>query len=173
MKIIDGFDGEYHFLSNFAASRFVCQFTVDDGTGFEYLPVPYEAPTLEHAYQASKTRNRQEIHDIMRAPTAGKSKRLGRKATMRKDWDRIKDNVMLELLTKKFEDPYLRDLLLRTGSAILVEGNTWHDNYWGDCHCENRDGLHPECRKDGKNMLGYLLMQLRDRIRRDKDADAQ
>jgi predicted NAD-dependent protein-ADP-ribosyltransferase YbiA (DUF1768 family) len=40
----------------------------------------------------------------------------------------------------------------------LVEGNTWHDPFWGDCHCGR-------CPADGENMLGGVLMELRDTLR--------
>lgn len=174
MKTIDRFEGKYYFLSNFAASRFIWNFTLYNAKGeITHIPMPYECPTVEHAYQALKTLNAQEMYNILRAGTAGKSKRLGRKATMRPDWDEVKDNAMLQLLNKKFADPYLREKLLETGEAVLIEGNSWHDNYWGDCDCANADGEHPECLEKGKNMLGYLLMQVRDRIRREQDEAAE
>ena len=47
------------------------------------------------------------------------------------------------------------------GIILLIEGNTWHDNYWGDCSC-NR------CKsKSGENMLGILLMELRDKLNKE------
>jgi len=170
MVVIDRFDGKYHFLSNFAASRFVWNFTMYNKAGeITHIPMPFECPTVEHPYQALKTLDTQEMYNILRAGTAGKAKRLGRKATMRPDWNEVKDNFMLQLLEKKFSDPYLREKLLETNGHVLIEGNTWHDNYWGDCYCENESGEHPECLETGKNMLGYLLMQLRDRIRRENE----
>ena len=44
---------------------------------------------------------------------------------------------------------------LATGGAVLVEGNTWHDNYWGCCTCSRCAG------RRGRNNLGRLLMKLR------------
>jgi predicted NAD-dependent protein-ADP-ribosyltransferase YbiA (DUF1768 family) len=43
----------------------------------------------------------------------------------------------------------------------MIEGNWWHDNFWGDCYCNNKSGKHPECLKPGLNKLGLLLMNLR------------
>jgi predicted NAD-dependent protein-ADP-ribosyltransferase YbiA (DUF1768 family) len=60
---------------------------------------------------------------------------------------------MLTLLREKFRDWNLRDRLLNTGDAILIEGNTWHDTYWGHCIC-------PRCH-GGANFLGILLTQVR------------
>ena len=66
---------------------------------------------------------------------------------------------MLLCLRLKFrQNPRLRECLLSTQDAVLVEGNTWHDNYWGNCRCR-------KCRRHkGLNRLGRLLMQVRAEI---------
>jgi ribA/ribD-fused uncharacterized protein len=62
------------------------------------------------------------------------------------------------LRLKFTQNPELRRRLLDTGDAVLVEGNTWHDNYWGTCTFRR-------CSKTkGKNMLGKLLMQVRQEL---------
>jgi predicted NAD-dependent protein-ADP-ribosyltransferase YbiA (DUF1768 family) len=53
----------------------------------------------------------------------------------------------------------LAEKLLATGEEILVEGNTWHDNFWGRCSCRN-------CRGKGVNHLGQLLMERRAALHR-------
>ena len=61
---------------------------------------------------------------------------------------------MLEALQAKFtQHPELRDVLLATGDANLVE-HTDNDAYWAD----GGDG-------SGKNMLGKLLMRVREQLR--------
>lgn len=61
---------------------------------------------------------------------------------------------MREALWAKFtQHPPLREKLLATGSARLVE-HTKRDAYWGD----GGDG-------SGKNRLGILLMEIRDRLK--------
>jgi hypothetical protein len=57
----------------------------------------------------------------------------------------------------------LRKKLLATGDATLIEGNYWHDNYWGVCTCENcvSNGI------VGRNRLGTLLMKVREEIKND------
>ena len=66
---------------------------------------------------------------------------------------------MLDGLRYKFAIPELRDKLLATGDQYLEEGNSWHDNYWGNCDC-------PRCKDTmGRNMLGQLLMQVREEIK--------
>ena len=68
---------------------------------------------------------------------------------------------MREVVICKFmQNPDLMKKLLATGDAKLVEGNTWHDNYWGICRCGSRD----KC-GTGSNMLGKILMQVRDTYR--------
>jgi len=84
--------------------------------------------------------------------TPALAKKVGRRVAMRADWDMIKVGVMKELLTLKFADPELRRALLKTGDAVLIEGNTWNDRFWGVCAGQ------------GKNMLGKLLMEVRKDI---------
>ena len=70
---------------------------------------------------------------------------------LRQDWEHVKEDVMRAALTAKFtQHPALRELLLRTRKAELVE-HTPRDRYWGD----GGNGR-------GKNRLGELLMELRE-----------
>jgi ribA/ribD-fused uncharacterized protein len=143
---IDDFRGNYHFLSNFAPAGVTL-----DGMQF---------PTVEHAYQAAKTLEPEERQQILEASTPGLARKMGRKLTQRPDWPEIKVKVMQDLVAQKFNaHPDLVKLLLATGRAELVEGNTWHDNFWGDCRC-------PRCAEvTGRNQLGRLLMDVRERLR--------
>jgi hypothetical protein len=141
--MIDTFDGTDRFLSNFFPSEISVS-----GKKF---------PTVEHAYQAAKTTDAGEQERIRKAKSAGEAKKLGRKATMRMDWESSKLQVMESLLRLKFEDPDLKRRLLETGNEELVEGNHWHDNFWGVCNCS-------KCKKAGKNNLGRLLMRIREEI---------
>ena len=120
--MIKNFEGEYAFLSNFYFSPMI----IDN--------VVYT--TNEHFFQAMKSLNPKERQAIALAPTPGKAKRLGRKVSLRKDWEDIKEEVMLTGLRRKFSNPELRKKLLATGNEELIEGTTWHDNYWGICDCE-------------------------------------
>ena len=137
--MIDCFDGEFAFLSNFHPSM------ITDGN--EWFP------TVEHYFQAAKTTNMEEYKAIAAALTPGQAKRLGRKVTLRPDWEEVKDQVMLEALRKKFSIPILREQLLATENKYLIEGNTWGDKYWGVCEGE------------GLNHLGALLMRVREELK--------
>ena len=155
-SVVMSFDGEYAFLSNFYDSPI--EFMTVDGKKMI-------APTVEHAFQAEKAMFSQEQEAIINAATPGKAKRLGRHVLLRPDWEDVKDEVMEEFVSRKFQIPKLRDKLLATGDANLVEGNTWHDNYWGICTCS-------KCINspvvDGKNKLGTILMKVRDSIREEE-----
>lgn len=138
------FDGKYAFLSNFASSP------------FEVGGVTF--PTVEHWFQAWKSLDEAEFMEIAAADTPGKAKRLGRHVTLRPDWEEIKVDVMRQGLRHKFAIPEFRNQLLATGDEELMEGNTWHDNTWGNCVCQKCQNI------PGRNMLGMLLMQLRQEI---------
>lgn len=138
--MIKKFDGEYRFLSNFYPVSLSFE-----GRCF---------PSSEHAYQAAKTLNPGQKMLIQAASGPGMAKRLGSKVDLRKDWEQVKDRIMKEILLEKFRNKSLEGKLLGTGTEILVEGNTWHDNYWGSCICAR-------CGDRGRNKLGKILMDLR------------
>lgn len=142
MGLISEFRGPYHFLSNFYPSPIM----VD---GMRY-------PTVEHAFQAAKTRDKIWREKIRTAETPSRAKLLGRRCPMRDDWEQKKLEVMEYLLTIKFKSPALQRRLMETGNEILIEGNTWGDTYWGAVRSR-----HNENYWEGENQLGQLLMKLR------------
>lgn len=146
MDIIDNFHDTHYFLSNF----FIAPMTVD-GKLFQ---------TNEHFFQASKASDEETFEVIRLLKTASQTKRMGREIRMKKNWENIKNEVMLRGLRAKFTLLDMRQQLLDTGNATLIEGNNWHDQYWGRCDCSNHGGV-------GENWLGRLLMQVRDEIRKE------
>lgn len=139
MNKINGFSGEYGFLSNFYPSLISIE-------NINY-------PTVEHAFQAAKTNNIDDKLKIANNNDPSVAKKLGRKVKLRKDWEQIKDDIMYELLKLKFNIPELKQKLLNTKDAELIEDNWWNDQYWG------------VCRGKGKNMLGKLLMKVRSELK--------
>ena len=113
-------------------------------------------PTAEHFFQSFKTRDSALQKEIRLADFPGAARQLGQKVPLRDDWDRIKYLVMTFVIHKKFgDDLKLLKRLYATEERPLIEGNYWHDNYWGNCYC-------PRCRKiKGQNKLGKILMQTR------------
>ena len=138
------FDGDYAFLSNFYPSTIY-----HDGITY---------PTNEHFFQAMKTLDISERKAIAAAETPGLAKRMGRNVKLRPDWEKIKVDVMRLGLILKFTDAELAEKLVATGDEELVEGNWWHDNTWGNCHCTACS------RKGGRNLLGMLLMEVRKEL---------
>lgn len=116
-------------------------------------------PTTEHYFQAMKfPEDRERQAWIRQAKTPGLAKRRAwaKGAVLRADWDTHRIQVMLHALRAKFtQHPDLRELLLSTGAEELVE-HSFRDRYWGD----GGDG-------SGQNMLGRLLMQVREELRSD------
>jgi N-glycosidase YbiA len=116
-------------------------------------------PTSEHYFQAQKFVGTEYEEEIRQAKSPMIAARLGRsrKKPLRKDWESSKDNIMRKTLQAKFTQHLdLRSLLLSTGDATIVE-HTDKDDYWGD----GGDG-------GGRNRLGILLMELRDKLRTEK-----
>lgn len=144
-KGIYEFKGRYRFLSNFAPSP------------FEWNGVL--ANTVEHHFNAAKTLNPFERAQVYAQTSAADAKKVGRQVTLRPEWDdRIRFEVMTELLRLKFSDPVLRDQLLNTWPLYLVEGNRWHDQTWGNCLCDRHAEEH------GANHLGKTLMYIRNEM---------
>jgi ribA/ribD-fused uncharacterized protein len=143
--MINCFDGKYAFLSNF----YNCPITYN---GLTYL-------NNEATFQAQKTIDESIRKEFTLLPP-NLAKRKGRKITLRSDWEYIKDKVMYEICLQKF-NPYNNEKLLKqlieTGTETIVEGNYWHDNYWGNCSCKKCKSI------VGKNMLGKILMKIRNK----------
>jgi ribA/ribD-fused uncharacterized protein len=133
------FDDEYEFLSNFFPSKIT------------YEGVTY--PTVEHAFQAQKTLDNDHRIRMSKYAKPNEAKRAGGRLKLRKDWEEVKFQIMLELVRLKFrKGSKLAKELLHTGNAKLVEGNWWNDVTWGVCGGR------------GKNWLGKILMQIREEL---------
>lgn len=113
-------------------------------------------PTSEHYFQAQKFAGEPDEEEVRRANKPMLAAQMGRdrKRPLRRDWEAVKEQVMLDALRAKFtQHEELREILLGTGEAVLVE-HTANDSYWGD----GGDG-------SGKNRLGALLMRVREELR--------
>lgn len=138
VQAVREFQGQYRFLSNFWPCRVVLDREVYS--------------SIEHAYQAAKTTD-PVMRGVIRLGTAAEAKRIGKDLSRnpRPGWnDAYKLKVMRDLVEQKFTvNRVLRQQLLDTGAAELVEGNWWHDQFWG------------VCRGKGLNHLGKILMEVR------------
>lgn len=134
---IKSFRDEYSFLSN----MYLCKVT--------YQGLTYESS--ESAFQAQKDPSKSSEFVGLNPVT---SKRKGRKVSLRSDWEEVKVEIMEEILRCKFDqNPDLKEKLLNTGNQLLIEGNSWGDRFWG------------VCKEEGRNMLGKLLMKIREGYR--------
>lgn len=123
--------------------------------GFEIEGVYYK--TCEHYFQAMKfVGSPADMEAVRTASTPKAAANIGRdrKRPLRPDWEAVKDDIMRVGVLKKFETHAdIREILLSTGDAPIVE-NAPKDYYWGS----GADGT-------GKNMLGVILMETRQRLR--------
>ena len=142
MDILE-FQGDSRWLSNF----WPCVVWLD---GDCYASV-------EHAYQAAKTLLGLERQKIRLIKQPGQAKRFAKSVTMRPGWESIKVSIMRELLLQKFKKPEFRAKLLAT-SGTIIEGNYWHDTFWGVCNCPKHHG-------EGSNTSGSLILEIREELK--------
>jgi N-glycosidase YbiA len=113
--------------------------------------------TSEHYFQAQKFVGTEHYGDVKRARSASDAAKIGRERgrPLRADWEAVKDDAMRRAVLRKFETHVdIRKVLLDTGDEELIE-NTTGDYYWGI----GSEGT-------GKNMLGIILMEVREVLRR-------
>lgn len=114
--------------------------------------------TNEHYFQAQKYIGTIRYEMIANAPTPREAANLGRDRSipLRTDWEDVKDDVMRKCILEKFSAyPQLQTLLIDTEDQEIIEDSPV-DYYWG---C----GL----KGTGKNMLGKILMEVREILKND------
>lgn len=119
-----------------------------------------EFPTAEHAYQFGKFRDEETREWAMNAPKPHLLSILAHGLfswDVVKDWSKIKVPRMYNVLKIKFSDNELKNKLIDTRDSILIE-NSKSDAFWGI----GKNGK-------GKNMLGNLLMKVREEIKLEVD----
>lgn len=116
-------------------------------------------PTSEHAYQAGKARKPEVQEWLMNAPSPALLAMAAHGLyywDITPGWSSIKFDRMRGVLRAKFtQNEDLQDLLLSTGNATLIETATTDNavnRLWGEVN-----GV-------GQNMLGVMLMELRDEL---------
>jgi ribA/ribD-fused uncharacterized protein len=117
-------------------------------------------PTSEHAYQAGKARKAEVKKWLMEAPSPSLLAMAAHGLyywDVAPGWSTSKFDRMRAVLRAKFtQHADLRDLLLSTGDAQLIETATVDNEVnrlWGEVN-----GV-------GRNMLGVMLMELRAELR--------
>ena len=112
--------------------------------------------TSEHYFQAQKFYGTEYVEIFRLLDNPMKAAKMGRNRNLplREDWEEVKDDVMRKAVYAKFsQNIELKNILLDTDSEYIVE-NTSNDYYWG---CGTNGS--------GKNMLGIILMEIRDKLK--------
>ena len=111
--------------------------------------------TSEHYFQAQKFCGTEYEETIRLLDNPMKAAEMGRNRNLplREDWEQVNDDIMRRTVCAKFtQNKEIRDILISTGKETIIEKTT-NDYYWG-------------CGKDGsgKNMLGIILMEIREKL---------
>jgi ribA/ribD-fused uncharacterized protein len=113
--------------------------------------------TVEHYFHAHKFHD-VELRNTMRnvqSPMEVANMGRDRRHPLRNDWESVKDDIMRFAVLETFkQNEDAREVLLSTGNSQLIE-HTKNDNYWAD----GGDGT-------GRNMLGIILMETRDYLKK-------
>lgn len=131
------FRGEFYFLSNMCPAPITVNF---NGEILKFT-------CSESLYQALKCPSR--IHEFV-ALDGYQAKRLGKTVKIRDDWNEVRIPIMRKILSVKFTQHPELLARLKNIKTPIEEENHWGDVFWGTCNGH------------GENMLGKLLMEIRD-----------
>lgn len=127
-------------------------------------------PTAEHWMMASKAKlfgDLQILENILQTPSPADVKKLGRKVRNFEPelWEIHKYSIVVEGNIQKFaQHPELKEFLLSTEERVLAEASPM-DTVWGiGMSAANPKANHPATWR-GKNLLGYALMDVRDKLK--------
>ena len=119
-------------------------------------------PTLEHYVLAMQFEDESRQESIRMAPDSVTARKLGKTGWFRRprdNWKNLRSVYMTRAVyTKCHAYPDVAAALLATGDDVLVE-NDQYDYYWG-CGRDRR----------GENAYGKVLMQVRARLREEKES---
>lgn len=142
-------DKEVRFLSNFSKHPVVI-----DGKRYA---------TSEHYFQAAKFFNTDPkwAEEIRNSPNPAQAAKMGndRSHKIQPKWDEewAMYHMGRVLLAKALQNKLVKEQILETGDAYIVERAPW-DAIWGD----GKNG-------DGRNQLGRLWIRVRNRLREEKN----
>lgn len=161
---------QHTFLSNFYAVPIIYQNRLYSSVEQAYLRQKFDSEQLAKL----NSKQKRELNEILLIKgiiiqqsnfskafndfnyPAGVLKRFSKKlkewGMEDKNWDDKRLNLMIELLIQKYSNESLMQKLLETGDKFLIEGNTWNDTFWGVCNGQ------------GRNYLGRILMNIREKI---------
>ena len=125
--------------------------------------------TAEHFMMAEKARlfDPEMVNRIVACKTAAEAKKLGREVKNFDNdvWLAKREEIVIEGNCHKFsQNPELKIFLMNTDTRILVEASPV-DAIWGIGMAQDHKDIYSPEKWRGLNLLGFALMEVRDRLR--------
>lgn len=132
--------------------------------GFPLSVNGFHIRTSEALYQACRFPHRPEIQDVIikqKSPMTAKMKSKPHRRDSRPDWDQVRVSIMRWCLRVKLAQNWIAfsELLLETADLPIVEQSR-KDDFWGAKPIDEDTLV-------GMNVLGRLLMELREEVKRE------
>lgn len=127
-------------------------------------------PTIEALYQACRFPHLPEVQKLIinqKSPMAAKMVGKPHREDSRSDWDKVRVNIMRWSLRVKLACNWYEfgELLHSTGDKSIVEDSR-KDRFWGATAVDDETLV-------GKNVLGRLLMELREELKSEYISDLE
>lgn len=109
--------------------------------------------------------------DVLLAKTPGEAKQIGRRVKNFDPvkWDNEKYSIVINGNLHKFrQSPQLKEFLVNTGKRVLVEASPV-DRIWGIGLSADDEAASNPIRWKGENLLGFVLMEVRDILKMRKN----
>ena len=131
-------------------------------SGFPVCVNGFQIRTCEALYQACRFPHRPDVQRrimVERSPMTAKMRSKAFRKESRSDWDAVRVNIMRWCLRVKLAQNWraFSDLLLKTADRPIVEQSR-KDDFWGAKPIDERTLV-------GRNVLGRLLMELREAVK--------
>ena len=120
-------------------------------------------PSSIHAYTSWMIDDMDEIMSLYQL-IPGDVERIKRheiNSLNEENWEKGVQIMHTVQMGKFMSNPRFAEMLTDLSDGVkLVNQNKFHDNFWGDCLCGNRDS----CRVEGQNVLGEILEDVREEM---------
>lgn len=142
-------------------------------SNFEKCYIKYKGhlfATTEQAFMWEKAvffNDRESANKIIKEENPAKAKKLGREVKNFDDslWSKVCYDFMYKVNYEKYsQNTRLKNILLNTGDKVLVEANP-RDRRWAIGLPAEDDRVLDESQWQGENLLGKVLMQVRDELK--------
>lgn len=147
---------------------------VDKSCLSQWFPAPFVVAgvtytTAEHWMMAQKALlfgDNEAFQEVLTTEKPAVAKAIGRKVRNFEEavWNAKRYEIVAEGSYHKFsQHAAMRDLLLHTGKRVIVEASP-RDRIWGIGMSQNNEAAHNPFKWRGSNLLGFALMEARDRL---------